>query len=83
MNWKREAIDKLKNYEAHKQALECLTKEIKPKSQMSGVLKGCAVLIRQEQFLTYDIWNWRSKFLEDFQHGFKGTVTIVSTQPGN
>ena len=29
MNWKREAIDKLKNYEAHKQALECLPKEIK------------------------------------------------------
>ena len=29
MNWKREAIDKLKNYEAHKQALECLTKEIR------------------------------------------------------
>ena len=29
MNWKREAIDKLKNYEAHKQALECLPKEIR------------------------------------------------------
>ncbi len=29
MNWKREAADKLKNYEAHKQALECLPKEIK------------------------------------------------------
>lgn len=29
MNWKREAVDKLKNYEAHKQALECLPKEIK------------------------------------------------------
>ena len=29
MNWKREAVDKLKNYEAHKQALECLPKEIR------------------------------------------------------
>lgn len=29
MNWKREAIDKLKNYEAHKQSLECLPKEIR------------------------------------------------------
>ena len=29
MTWKREAADKLKNYEAHKQALECLPKEIK------------------------------------------------------
>ena len=29
MNWKREAADKLKNYEAHKQALECLPKEIR------------------------------------------------------
>ena len=29
MNWKREAIDKLKNYEAHKEALESIPKEIK------------------------------------------------------
>ena len=29
MNWKREAVDKLKNYEAHKQALESLPKEIR------------------------------------------------------
>lgn len=29
MNWKREAIDKLKNYEAHKQALENIPREIK------------------------------------------------------
>lgn len=29
MNWKREAIDKLRHYEAHKQALECLPKEIR------------------------------------------------------
>lgn len=29
MNWKREAIDKLKNYEAHKLALESLPKEIR------------------------------------------------------
>lgn len=28
MNWKREAIDKLKNYEAHRQALENIPKEI-------------------------------------------------------
>lgn len=29
MNWRREAIDKLKNYEVHKLALENLPKEIK------------------------------------------------------
>ena len=29
MNWKREAIDKLKNYEAHREALENIPKEIK------------------------------------------------------
>ena len=29
MNWKREAIDKLKNYEAHREALESIPKEIK------------------------------------------------------
>ena len=29
MNWKREAIDKLKNYEAHWEALENIPKEIK------------------------------------------------------
>jgi len=29
MNWKREAADKLKNYEAHKQALENIPREIK------------------------------------------------------
>ena len=29
MNWKREAIDKLKNYEAHRQALENIPREIK------------------------------------------------------
>ena len=28
MNWKREAIDKLKNYEAHREALENIPKEI-------------------------------------------------------
>lgn len=29
MNWKREAIDKLKNYEVHRQALENIPQEIK------------------------------------------------------
>lgn len=29
MNWKQEAIDKLKNYEAHREALENIPKEIK------------------------------------------------------
>ncbi len=29
MNWKREAIDKMKNYEAHREALESIPKEIK------------------------------------------------------
>lgn len=29
MNWKREAIDKLKHYEAHKKALDSLPEEIK------------------------------------------------------
>lgn len=29
MNWRREAIEKLRNYEAHKQALESLPKEIR------------------------------------------------------
>lgn len=29
MNWKREAIDKLKNYEAHREALENIPKEIR------------------------------------------------------
>ena len=28
MNWKREAVDKLKNYEAHKLALESLPKSL-------------------------------------------------------
>ena len=28
MNWKREAIDKLKNYEAHREALENIPKEL-------------------------------------------------------
>ena len=38
MNWKREAIDKLKNYEAHKQALECLPKEIRRlESSFAGI----------------------------------------------
>ena len=29
MNWQREAIDKLKNYEAHQKALETIPKEIR------------------------------------------------------
>ncbi len=29
MNWKREAIDKLKNYEAHRKALDSILQEIK------------------------------------------------------
>ncbi len=29
INWKREAIDKLKNYEDHREALENIPKEIK------------------------------------------------------
>ncbi len=29
MNWKREAVDKLKNYEVHRQALESIPQEIK------------------------------------------------------
>lgn len=29
MNWKREAIDKLKNYEAHQKALETIPQEIR------------------------------------------------------
>lgn len=29
MNWKREAIDKLRNYDVHKQAIESVPKEIK------------------------------------------------------
>lgn len=29
MNWKREAADKLRNYEAHKQAIESIPREIK------------------------------------------------------
>lgn len=29
MNWKREAIDKLKNYEAHRESLESLSMEIR------------------------------------------------------
>lgn len=38
MNWRREAIDKLKNYEAHKQALECLPKEIRRlESSFAGI----------------------------------------------
>lgn len=37
MNWKREAVDKLRNYEAHKQALENLPKEIK---RLEGTFTG-------------------------------------------
>ncbi len=38
MNWKREAADKLKNYEAHKLALESLPKEIKRlESSFAGI----------------------------------------------
>lgn len=38
MNWKREAIDKLKNYEAHKLALESLPKEIRRlESSFAGI----------------------------------------------
>lgn len=38
MNWKREAVDKLKNYEAHKLALESLPKEIKRlESSFAGI----------------------------------------------
>ena len=29
MNWKREAIDKLRNYDVHKQAIESIPMEIK------------------------------------------------------
>ena len=29
MNWKREAVDKLKNYEVHRQALDSIPQEIK------------------------------------------------------
>lgn len=29
MNWKREAADKLRNYEAHREALDSIPKEIK------------------------------------------------------
>lgn len=43
MNWKREAVDKLKNYEAHKQALECLPNEIKRlKSAYTGIRSAAA-----------------------------------------
>ena len=38
MNWKREAADKLRNYEAHKRALESLPKEIERlKSAYTGI----------------------------------------------
>ena len=38
MNWKREAVDKLKNYEAHKLALESLPKEIRRlESSFAGI----------------------------------------------
>lgn len=38
MNWKREAIDKLKNYEAHRGALENIPKEIKRlESALTGI----------------------------------------------
>lgn len=38
MNWKREAIDKLKNYEAHREALENIPKEIRRlESSFAGI----------------------------------------------
>ena len=38
MNWKHEAVDKLKNYEAHKLALESLPKEIRRlESSFAGI----------------------------------------------
>ena len=43
MNWKREAVDKLKNYEAHKQALESLPKEIRRlESAYAGIRSAAA-----------------------------------------
>ena len=36
MNWKREAVDKLKNYEAHREALENIPKEIKRLESVSA-----------------------------------------------
>lgn len=42
MNWKREAIDKLKNYEAHREALECIPKEIKRLELAYTGIRGAA-----------------------------------------
>lgn len=43
MNWKREAIDKLKNYEAHRGALESIPKEIKRlESAYTGIRSATA-----------------------------------------
>ena len=42
MNWKREAIDKLKNYEAHKQALENIPREIKRLESAYTVLRSAS-----------------------------------------
>ena len=43
MNWRREAIDKLKNYEVHKLALENLPKEIKRlESAYAGIRSAAA-----------------------------------------
>jgi len=43
MNWKREAIDKLRNYEAHKQAIESIPNEIKRlESSYAGIRSAAA-----------------------------------------
>ena len=43
MNWKSEAIDKLKNYEAHRQAVEGLPKEIRRlESAYAGIRSAVA-----------------------------------------
>lgn len=42
MNWKREAVDKLKNYEAHREALESIPKEIKRLESVFTGIRGAA-----------------------------------------
>ncbi len=42
MNWKHEAIDKLKNYEAHRAALENIPKEIKRLELAFAGIRGAA-----------------------------------------
>ena len=81
MNWRREAIDKLRNYEAHKLALESLPKEIRRlESSFAGirsattdgtpVARGLGLLDDEERQVIERL----------FIHPMKGAMALLSEQ---